>query len=127
LIRTKTVTNEENTMTRTNRLLLIAVAVVLAVAATIPVAAETTASESVIGGESCCFTNPRFSGVCKVTPGENETCGDILAYLNNQSSTGKAYCGNTPVRGGWAQVECEASTTAGMCSSTATDQPKPKS
>jgi len=58
-------------------------------------------------GETCCFTNPRFTGVCKVTPGPDETCSDILAYLNNQASVGKTYCGNTKIRGGWVQVDCE--------------------
>lgn len=56
----------------------------------------------------CCFTNPRYTGVCTVVPGEDETCADILAYLNNQSSGGKSYCGNTTIRGGWTQVECDA-------------------
>jgi len=66
----------------------------------------------------CCFTNPRFAGVCSVTPGPEETCTTILAYLNDQTSTGRTYCGNTTVRGGWAQVNCEASTSVGpMCSS----------
>ncbi|NOZ94985.1 MAG: hypothetical protein GXP47_09655 [Acidobacteria bacterium] len=55
----------------------------------------------------CCFTNERYSGVCQVIPSENETCGDILAYLNNPMATGKDYCGNTRIRGGWKQVECE--------------------
>jgi hypothetical protein len=109
-------TEVETIMTRMTRLLSITTVVVLAVAATAPLAAETATTEITIGGDSCCFTNPRYSGVCKVTPGEGETCGDILAYLNNQSSSGKAYCGNTPVRGGWAQVECETSTIAGRCS-----------
>ena len=52
------------------------------------------------------FENPRFSGVGEVTPGPEETCGDILAYLNNPNSVGKTYCGNTKVRGGWTQVQC---------------------
>ena len=65
-----------------------------------PMAAEATAP--------CCFTNPRYTGVCKVQPGEDETCADILAYLNNQSSAGKSYCGNTTIRGGWTQVDCDS-------------------
>jgi len=62
----------------------------------------------------CCFENPRFSGTCEVTPGEDESCSSILGYLNNPNSVGKTYCGNTKVRGGWTQVSCEgaASTTA---------------
>ena len=59
------------------------------------------------GNENCCFTNPRYSGICEVTTGPDETCSDVLAYLNNQASVGKTYCGNTKIRGGWAQVECE--------------------
>ncbi len=57
----------------------------------------------------CCFENPRFSGACEVTPGEDESCGSILGYLNNPNSVGKNYCGNTKVRGGWSQVTCEGS------------------
>ena len=56
----------------------------------------------------CCFTNPQYTGVCSVDPGEGETCASILAYLNNPQSQGKSYCGNTNVRGGWKQQKCEA-------------------
>lgn len=55
----------------------------------------------------CCFNNPRYTGQCRVTPGDDEKCADILSYLNNQNSVGKAYCGNTTIRGGWASVSCE--------------------
>jgi hypothetical protein len=55
----------------------------------------------------CCFTNTRYSGVCQVQPAEGETCASILAYLNNQASSGKSYCGNTDVRGGWASEKCK--------------------
>jgi hypothetical protein len=91
-------------------LTIIGVAVLIATAS-LASAAECTPVSTDGAGDKCCFTNPRFSGVCQVTPGEDETCSDILAYLNNLSSTGKAYCGNTPVRGGWAQVDCEESKT----------------
>ncbi len=57
--------------------------------------------------ETCCFTNPAYSGVCKVQPSENETCSSILAYLNNPMAQGKSYCGGTKVRQGWAEVDCE--------------------
>ena len=67
-----------------------------------------TAAATAAAGDDCCFTNPRFSGVCRVTPGPEESCADILAYLNNQASVGKTYCGNTKVRGGWTQVECDS-------------------
>jgi hypothetical protein len=60
----------------------------------------------------CCFENPRYSGTCEVTPGEDESCGSILGYLNNPNSMGKDYCGNTDIRGGWSQVECEGSASA---------------
>ena len=56
---------------------------------------------------TCCFTNPRYSGQCKVTLGADESCADVLNYLNSQNSVGKAYCGNTIIRGGWASVTCE--------------------
>ena len=39
----------------------------------------------------CCFTNPRYSGMCEVMPGKDETCAGILAYLNNPSGAGKTY------------------------------------
>ena len=55
----------------------------------------------------CCFTNPRYVGTCEVEPSKDETCALILEYLNNPQSQGKAYCGNTNVRGGWKQVPCE--------------------
>jgi hypothetical protein len=75
--------------------------------------AETPATETTIGGDKCCFSNPRYTGVCQVTTGPDESCSDVLAYLNNQASVGKTYCGNTKVRGGWAQVACEGS--ASVC------------
>jgi hypothetical protein len=56
----------------------------------------------------CCFTNPQYTGVCKVEPAEGETCATILAYLNNPQSQGKSYCGNTNIRGGWKQQKCGA-------------------
>ena len=58
--------------------------------------------------EPCCFTNQRYSGVCQVVPGEDETCGSILSYLNTPNSTGKGYCAGTDIRGGWTQVDCKA-------------------
>lgn len=83
----------------------------------IVVAEENEESVSIAQQEPCCFENPRFSGTCQVTPGPEESCGDILAYLNNPNSIGKAYCGNTKVRGGWSQVACEgsASTSTTEC------------
>lgn len=54
----------------------------------------------------CCFTNPRYSGVCSVEPSPEESCGRILEYLNTPQSQGKSYCGNTNIRGGWASQQC---------------------
>ena len=59
----------------------------------------------------CCFTNPRYAGVCAVEPGEDETCSSILEYLNNPHSQGKAYCSSTTIRGGWKQVPCQPEMT----------------
>jgi hypothetical protein len=56
----------------------------------------------------CCFVNPSYAGVCSVQPDKDETCASILAYLNNPGSTGKDYCSNTSLRGGWTQVVCES-------------------
>jgi hypothetical protein len=55
----------------------------------------------------CCYTNAGYSGVCSVQPGEGETCGSILDYLNNPNSQGKSYCGNTNIRGGWSAKKCD--------------------
>jgi len=66
-------------------------------------ASQLTASEAA----TCCFSNPRYSGQCEVTPGADESCADILSYLNSQNSVGKNYCGNTTIRGGWTTVTCE--------------------
>lgn len=99
-------------MSRVRHLPSIVTLVALIVVATAPVFAETPAVEATSGGDTCCFNNPRYTGTCEVTTGPDETCSDVLAYLNNQASVGKTYCGNTKVRGGWAQVACEESTTA---------------
>ena len=84
------------------------------------VAEENQGDVTITRQEPCCFENPRFSGTCQVTPGPDESCGDILAYLNNPNSVSKAYCGNTKVRGGWSQVSCDgsASTTTTECGAT---------
>jgi hypothetical protein len=102
----------ENTMNRTARLSLFAACLILTVAAVAPLCAEPI-EVSTAGNDTCCFSNPRFSGVCEVTTGPDETCSDVLSYLNNQESVGKTYCGNTTIRGGWAQVECDGE--ASMC------------
>ena len=93
------------------------------------VAVVLVAVQAATAAEPCCFTNQRYTGVCQVVPGEDETCASILAYLNTPNSTGKGYCAGTDIRGGWAQVDCQAksqSTQAttgaapqGSCSATA--------
>ena len=95
-------------MTRCATTLIMATLFIAAAAAAAP-ATECVDSTDAIGGDTCCFTNPRYTGTCEVTTGPDETCSDVLAYLNNQASVGKTYCGNTKVRGGWAQVQCETS------------------
>jgi len=90
---------------------------VLVCAAPFARAGEETTSTAV-QQSACCFENPRYSGTCEVTPGEDETCGSILSYLNNPNSMGKGYCGNTNIRGGWSQVACESSASnGGQCTS----------
>ncbi len=59
----------------------------------------------------CCFKNPSYAGVCRVQPAEGETCAKILSYLNTTMSTGKSYCNNTEIRGGWEQATCEKAAT----------------
>ena len=54
----------------------------------------------------CCFAIDRIQGACKVVPSDDETCRTILDYLNNPMSSGKSYCENTSVRGGWVEVSC---------------------
>jgi hypothetical protein len=57
--------------------------------------------------QKCCFTNSGYSGTCEVVPAKDESCGQILGYLNNPMAQGKSYCGNTTVRSGWKQTTCE--------------------
>jgi hypothetical protein len=85
-------------MTRSVR---IAAAAVLALAG---MGGLTSAKEP---AKACCFNNPGFAGTCSVTPEHGENCGTILAYLNNPKATGKSYCGNTDLRGGWTRVACQ--------------------
>jgi uncharacterized protein (TIGR02246 family) len=56
--------------------------------------------------ERCCLNNFRFAGGCMVVVRGDETCSDVLAYLNNFNSVGKYYCDNTMVRGGWTLSDC---------------------
>jgi hypothetical protein len=59
------------------------------------------------GRDRCCLNNFRFAGTCEVTVGGDESCRDVLSYLNNLQAVGKAYCGGTLVRGGWTLVRCQ--------------------
>jgi hypothetical protein len=91
-------------MVKTRGMALVMIVVAVAgVMATIAVR-HTAAGEA---KEPCCFTNSRYTGVCQVTPAEDESCGSILVYLNNPNSSGKGYCGGTSIRGGWQQASCE--------------------
>jgi ketosteroid isomerase-like protein len=56
--------------------------------------------------ESCCLNNFRFAGGCMVVVRGQETCQDVLSYLNNFNSVGKYYCDNTMIRGGWSLSDC---------------------
>ena len=67
----------------------------------------TAAQDAKKPASKCCYTNPRHTGICQVTPGEGETCSTILSYLNNPNTSGKSYCGGSTVRGGWKKVKCE--------------------
>jgi len=68
--------------------------------------AVAAAATALAADTRCCFTNPAYSGTCEVMPATNETCGDILSYLNTPNSSGKSYCGGTSIRGGWEPVSC---------------------
>jgi hypothetical protein len=91
-------------------ILIASVALVGAVAA---VASPTPTVAGEDAARACCVANPRFSGICKVELGPDETCRDVLAYLNNAASAGKSYCGNTDVRGGWKEVACQEEQATG--------------
>jgi len=56
--------------------------------------------------ESCCLNNFRFAGGCMVVVRGQETCQDVISYLNNFNSVGKYYCDNTMIRGGWSLSDC---------------------
>ena len=88
-----------------SRLIVAAAAVVLAVAAFATPGARDDEGDAT--PPFCCVANPRFAGICKVELAADETCQDVLAYLNNAASVGKTYCGNTEIRMGWKQVGCQ--------------------
>lgn len=89
---------------------LIRVLLLTAVAVTIQKPEVRPAAElrqSAPSKKPCCFTNPAYTGTCKVEPAEDETCASILSYLNNPMAQGKSYCEGTNVRQGWTEVSCE--------------------
>ena len=93
--------------------ILAAVAAVGAIAASAAPAARGSAQDS--ERRLCCVANPRFAGICAVELAPDETCQDVLDYLNNAASVGRTYCGNTSVRMGWKQVACEEEQAHGPC------------
>jgi hypothetical protein len=105
----------------TRRVELFLLAAVAAAAGLIPVGARAsradeahplaTCASQAAEKPACCFSNPAYSGTCQVTPGEDETCASILSYLNTALASGKSYCSNTDIRGGWKQVSCEKKET----------------
>jgi hypothetical protein len=82
-----------------------AVAALGAIVASVGSPAAPAAEES--EPRTCCVANPRYAGICAVDLAPDETCQDVLDYLNNAASVGKTYCGGTNVRMGWKQVECQ--------------------
>ncbi len=74
-----------------------------------------TAAQETKKPAKCCYTNPQYTGICHVTPGDGETCSTILSYLNNPNAGGKSYCGGSTVRGGWKQVPCKEKEGAATC------------
>lgn len=63
--------------------------------------------------KQCCFTNPAFTGTCQVAIAEAEKCSAVLAYLNTPNTTGRNYCNNSEIRGGWTGVGCSATDHGG--------------
>lgn len=76
------------------------------------VVSTTEAAPPQTATQRCCLTNPAHRGVCVVALGENETCEDVLAYLNAPNTTGRTYCNSTRLRGGWKKVPCPPATPA---------------
>lgn len=55
----------------------------------------------------CCLVHDGYQGICKVTPGKDESCASILEYLNTPGTVGKSYCGGNKLRGGWKSADCD--------------------
>ena len=94
-------------------IVLAAVALAGAAAAVASPPASTTEDDTM---RVCCVTNPRYSGICRIELGPEETCRDVLDYLNNAASAGKTYCGNTEIRMGWKEVACQEEQASGALS-----------
>jgi ketosteroid isomerase-like protein len=92
---------------------LAALLVVAATAMTVPGSVQAQVPK-----EPCCLNNFRFAGTCQVTPRQGQLCQNILDYLNNFQSSGEAYCGSTPIRGGWTLVNCDSGDPAGRVGTT---------
>src|SRR5262245_6800809 len=66
---------------------------------------------------TCAFSNPRYSGWCRVTEDVPDTstpegvCQTVLSCLNTVSCT-KTYCSATEVRSGWRLEKVEAESSA---------------
>jgi hypothetical protein len=71
-----------------------------------PSASTQAPSASAAQSVTCAFSNPAYSGWCRVTdsvpPGSTSraACRNILACLNNIQCI-KTYCNATQIRGGW--------------------------
>jgi ketosteroid isomerase-like protein len=72
----------------------------------VAIAAALAASATAVAEDICCLNNFRFSGGCRVVVRGQETCRDVLSYLNSFQSVGKYYCDNTTIRGGWTLAQC---------------------
>ena len=88
---------------------MIAAGVILILAGALAVTASAAQGAGNGTQEACCFTNRAYAGVCQVSPTEGETCESILEYLNSPMSSGKGYCNNTEIRGGWRLIDCHHS------------------
>ena len=107
---------------KSNHRITVVLVSVLCLAGTASFAADQEQTLFTLDGP-CCFENPRFSGTCQGQAGPEETCGSILAYLNNPNSVGKAYCGNTTIRGGWTKVSCDGASSTEARNSCETSDP----
>jgi len=72
----------------------------------LPNAPQQTSSGTAARTVTCAFSNPAYSGWCRVTESvpagstSRKTCSSVLACLNNIQCI-KTYCNATTIRGGW--------------------------